>query len=54
VANQALISLLPKRADAVEVKDFRPINLIHTVAELVAKVMSSHLAPRMPDIVGPH
>jgi hypothetical protein len=54
VANQALIALLPKRADAVEVKDFWPINLIHSVAKLVAKVLSSRLAPCMPHIVGPH
>jgi hypothetical protein len=54
VANQALIALLPKRADAVEVKDFRPISLIHSVAKLMAKVHSSRLAPRMPHLVGPH
>jgi hypothetical protein len=50
VANQALIALLPKQADAVEVKDFRPISLIHSVA----KVLSSRMAPCMPHIVGPH
>jgi mannosylglycoprotein endo-beta-mannosidase len=54
VANQALIVLLPKRMDAVEVKDFRPISLIHSVAKLVAKVLSARLAPHMPQIVGPH
>jgi hypothetical protein len=54
VANQALIALLPKRMDAVEVKDFRPISLIHSVAKLVAKVLSARLAPHMPQIVGPH
>jgi hypothetical protein len=54
VANQALITLLPKRADAVEVKDFLPISLIHGVAKLVAKVLSSRLALSMPLIVGLH
>jgi hypothetical protein len=54
VANQALIALLPKKADAIEVKDFRPISLIHSVAKLVAKVLSTRLAPTMPQIVGPH
>ncbi|KAM0924080.1 hypothetical protein ACQ4PT_005078 [Festuca glaucescens] len=53
VANQALVSLLPKHADAVEIKDFRPISLIHSVAKLVAKVLSSRLAPRMAELVGP-
>ncbi|KAM0924223.1 hypothetical protein ACQ4PT_005019 [Festuca glaucescens] len=54
LANQALISLLPKHADAVEVRDFRPISLIHSVAKFVAKVLSCRLAPKMPQIVGPH
>jgi hypothetical protein len=54
VANEVLIALLPKRADAVEIKDFWPISLIHSVAKLVAKVLSSRLAPRLPHIVGPH
>ncbi|KAM0913456.1 hypothetical protein ACQ4PT_012157 [Festuca glaucescens] len=53
VANQALVSLLPKRADAVEVKDFRPISLIHSVAKLMAKALPSRLAPRMEELVGP-
>jgi mannosylglycoprotein endo-beta-mannosidase len=51
-ANQDLVSLLPKHAKAVEVKDFRPISLIHSVAKLLAKVLSSRLAPHMAEIVG--
>jgi hypothetical protein len=47
-----LVSLLPKHAEAVEVKDFRPISLIHSVAKLLAKVLSSRLAPHMAEIVG--
>jgi hypothetical protein len=54
VANQALITLLSKHAEAVEVKDFRPTSLIHSVAKLVAKVLSVRLAPRMPRIIGTH
>ncbi|XP_071677125.1 uncharacterized protein [Lolium perenne] len=38
-ANQALVSLLPKHAEAVEVKDFWPISLIHSVAKLLAKLV---------------
>jgi hypothetical protein len=37
----------------VEVKNFRPISLIHSVAKLVAKVLSSRVAPHMPSIVCP-
>ncbi|XP_071680124.1 uncharacterized protein [Lolium perenne] len=52
VANQALISLLPNPAGAVEVKDFRPISLIHSVTKLITKVLSSRLAPRMGKFIG--
>jgi hypothetical protein len=43
--NQPLVTLLPKHADVVEVRDFRPISLIHSVAKLVARVLSG---PRPP------
>lgn len=43
--NQALLSLLPKRADACQLGDYRPISLIHLVAKLSAKVLSLRLAP---------
>lgn len=49
--NSALISLLPKKGDAIQVKDFRPISLIHNFAKLVAKLMANHLAPLLPDLV---
>jgi hypothetical protein len=54
VANLALVSLLPRHVDGVEVKVFAPISLIHCVAKLVAKRLSSRLPRRMPKIVGPH
>lgn len=49
--NSALISLLPKKVDAVQVKDFRPMSLIHRSAKLVAKLMANRLAPLLPDLV---
>jgi hypothetical protein len=52
--NSALITLLPKRPGAEEVKDFRPISLIHGFAKWVAKVIANRLAPFLPQLVGPH
>ncbi|XP_073363320.1 uncharacterized protein [Aegilops tauschii subsp. strangulata] len=49
--NQALITLLPKKADASTLSDCHPISLIHLIAKLFAKVLSLCLAPRMPAIV---
>jgi hypothetical protein len=50
----ALITLLPKSPRAEEVKDFRPVNLIHGVAKWVAKVIANWLAPLLPQLVGSH
>uniref|UniRef100_A0A453QM62 Reverse transcriptase domain-containing protein n=1 Tax=Aegilops tauschii subsp. strangulata TaxID=200361 RepID=A0A453QM62_AEGTS len=42
--NLVMIVLLPKKEGATTVGDYRPINLIHSVAKLVAKVLSRRLA----------
>jgi hypothetical protein len=52
--NSALITLLPKKPGAEEVRDFRPISLIHDIAKWVAKVIANRLAPLLPQIVGVH
>ena len=48
---QALLTLLPKRADACQLRDYRPICLIHLVAKIFAKVLLLRLAPRLGDMV---
>jgi hypothetical protein len=48
--NSAFITLLPK-ANAIEVKDYCPISLVHSFARLVTKLMANHLASRLPDMV---
>jgi hypothetical protein len=52
--NNVLITLLPKKPGVEEVRDFRPISLIHGVAKLVAKVIANCLAPHLPQLVGAH
>jgi mannosylglycoprotein endo-beta-mannosidase len=42
--NSAFMTLLPKWPGAGEVKDFRPISLIHDIAKWVAKVIANWLA----------
>jgi hypothetical protein len=49
--NHALLSLLPKRPDAVALGDYRPISLIYIFAKLVAKTLASRLAPQMESLV---
>jgi len=49
--NTAFITLLPKKPDALFIKDFRPISLIHSFAKLVTKVMANRLVPLLPTLV---
>lgn len=52
--NQALLTLLPKRADAVSLGDYRPISLIHLIAKSFAKLPSLRLAPKLDLLVSAH
>jgi hypothetical protein len=54
LVNQAYMILLCKRQDAVEIKDFRPINLIHCFSKLMAKVLSLRLDPHMSELIRPN
>ncbi|KAL6615247.1 hypothetical protein ACP70R_037517 [Stipagrostis hirtigluma subsp. patula] len=49
--NSAYLTLIPKKPDSITPKDFRPINLVHSFAKLVTKVMANRLAPRLNDLV---
>lgn len=49
--NQAYIILLPKKENALEMKDFRPISLIHSFAKIFSKLLASGLAPRLNELV---
>ena len=49
--NSAFITLIPKKADALEVKDYRPISLVHSFAKLVTKLMANRLAPHLNSMV---
>jgi hypothetical protein len=49
--NRALITLIPKKQDAVEIGDYRPISLVHSFAKLFSKVVANRLRLRLGDIV---
>ena len=49
--NATFISLIPKKSDAVKVRDFRPISLIGGVYKIIAKVLANRLKMVNGDIV---
>lgn len=51
--NKANVILLPKKDEAEDIKDFRPISLIHGVAKILTKILALRLAPYMNDLIYP-
>ncbi|WVZ95183.1 LOW QUALITY PROTEIN: hypothetical protein U9M48_040980 [Paspalum notatum var. saurae] len=50
--NSVLLLLIPKKPDAIQVKDFRPIcSLVHSFAKLLTKLLANRLAPKLGCLV---
>ena len=49
--NTAYIILLPKKEGANQVKDFRPVSLVHSFAKLFTKLLASRLAKRLNSMI---
>ena len=52
--NSAYITLIPKREDALHIKDYRPISLVHSFAKLITKILANRLAGRLGQLVSPN
>jgi hypothetical protein len=51
--NSAYITLIPKVEGAEQVKDFRPVSVVHSFAKLVTKLLANWLATKLHDMVSP-
>ena len=49
--NSATIVLLPKKNDAVDAKDYRPVSLMHSAAKILCKLLANRLAPELSKLV---
>lgn len=49
--NKAHIVLIPKRADAMEVGDYRPISIPHSFSKIFSKVLANRAHGRMHEMV---
>jgi hypothetical protein len=52
--NTTYITLLLKKEEAGEPKDFRPISLVHSFAKLLTKMLANRLASRLSQMVSPN
>ena len=41
--NVSFLALIPKKVDAVEIKDFRPISLVGGIYKIISKVLANRL-----------
>lgn len=53
-SNSSFIALIPKISSALHPSEFRPINLMNTVFQLIIKVMANRLKPLMSHLVSHH
>uniref|UniRef100_A0A2N9G2U9 Reverse transcriptase domain-containing protein n=1 Tax=Fagus sylvatica TaxID=28930 RepID=A0A2N9G2U9_FAGSY len=51
--NATFLSLIPKKTNAVEVKDFRPISLVGSVYKILAKVLANRLSMVLAAVISP-
>jgi hypothetical protein len=49
--NRSLITLIPKRPDAMAVSDFKPISLVHSFSKLFSKLIANRLRRRLCELV---
>lgn len=49
--NSVYITLIPKKEEAWEARDYRPISLVHSFAKLVTKMLANRLAPLLDSMV---
>jgi hypothetical protein len=49
--NTAHIVLLRKKEQALKIREYRPISLMHSLAKIFSKVLTNRLAPHLPEMV---
>jgi len=54
VLNYVFITLLPKKDDATNIRDYRPISLVHSFAKLITKLLANRLAGRLDEMITPN
>ena len=51
VLNLAYITLLPERQEPMQLSDYRPVSLQHSIPKLIAKVLTNRLQPQISSLL---
>jgi len=51
--NITWVTLIPKKKDAVDITDFRPISMVGSIYKVIAKILSRRLREVLPELIGP-
>src|SRR4051812_15882013 len=51
---KAIVPLLPKKDGVVDIKDLRPVSLVHRAIKIFDKVLSNRIVMDLPMLVGKH
>ena len=49
--NKVLITLVPKKQEALLIGDYMPISLIHCISKLFAKLLANRIRPKLEELV---
>ena len=49
--NASFLSLIPKKNNALNIKDFRPISLVGSVYKLLSKILANRLRQVMDNLI---
>jgi hypothetical protein len=49
--NSSMMILIPKNEDPLEIKDYRPISLVHGFSKIFSKLLATRLAPLLPGLI---
>jgi hypothetical protein len=49
--NSSIMILLPKNEDPLDIKDFRPVSLVHGFSKIFTKPLAMRLAPLLPKLI---
>lgn len=52
--DKAIVSLLPKKDGAIELRDFLPVSLVHGAIKIFDKILTTRLVDELPKLVGIH